>query len=66
MEGGAIVEAGTAEAIVNSPRHPYTRRLLEAARAAWIKADGSYGENGNGLDARDDGDRPEARERSDQ
>lgn len=30
MQDGRIVEAGTAEAIMNSPQHPYTRRLLDA------------------------------------
>jgi peptide/nickel transport system ATP-binding protein len=30
MQEGRIVEAGTAEAIMQSPQHPYTRRLLDA------------------------------------
>ncbi|MCY7289131.1 MAG: hypothetical protein LH624_12990 [Cryobacterium sp.] len=33
MEAGRVVEQGSAAEIVDSPQHPYTRRLLEAARA---------------------------------
>jgi ABC-type microcin C transport system duplicated ATPase subunit YejF len=29
MQGGEIVESGTARALVEAPKHPYTRRLLE-------------------------------------
>jgi peptide/nickel transport system ATP-binding protein len=31
MQAGRIVEIGTAEQVINSPEHPYTRELLEAA-----------------------------------
>jgi ABC-type glutathione transport system ATPase component len=31
MRGGRIVELGTTEHVMNSPAHPYTRALLEAA-----------------------------------
>ncbi len=30
MQGGRIVEAGTADQIMNAPQHPYTRKLLDA------------------------------------
>ncbi|MBW6424406.1 ABC transporter ATP-binding protein [Rhizobium sp. XQZ8] len=30
MQAGRVVEAGTATEIMNSPQHPYTRRLLDA------------------------------------
>jgi peptide/nickel transport system ATP-binding protein len=30
MQNGQVVETGTAQTIMNSPSHPYTRRLLEA------------------------------------
>ncbi len=33
MEKGRIVEQGSAAGVFSSPRHPYTRRLLDAARA---------------------------------
>ncbi len=33
VEAGRVVEQGSAAEIVDSPQHPYTRRLLEAARA---------------------------------
>jgi peptide/nickel transport system ATP-binding protein len=32
MQGGKIVEHGTASAILHEPKHPYTRGLLEALR----------------------------------
>ncbi|HJU83381.1 MAG TPA: ABC transporter ATP-binding protein [Holophagaceae bacterium] len=32
LYGGEPLEAGPAERLIRSPRHPYTRRLLEAAR----------------------------------
>jgi len=31
MQGGRIVEIGSAEQVINSPGHPYTRELLESA-----------------------------------
>jgi microcin C transport system ATP-binding protein len=31
MKDGEIVEAGSAEAILNAPQHPYTRALMTAA-----------------------------------
>ncbi|HTZ35299.1 MAG TPA: ABC transporter ATP-binding protein [Stellaceae bacterium] len=31
MKDGAIVEAGAAEAVLDAPRHPYTRALMSAA-----------------------------------
>ncbi|MFZ2006894.1 MAG: ATP-binding cassette domain-containing protein, partial [Stellaceae bacterium] len=31
MKDGEIVEAGTADAILNAPQHPYTRALMTAA-----------------------------------
>ena len=33
MRGGRIVEQGPAEAILHSPRNPYTKRLVDAAQA---------------------------------
>ena len=33
MQGGEIVEAGKADALMSSPQHPYTRELLAAAPA---------------------------------
>ncbi len=41
MEKGVIVEEGPADRVINAPRHPYTRCLLDAA---WEQADG----RGNG------------------
>lgn len=32
LYGGHLLEAGATERVITSPRHPYTRRLLEAAR----------------------------------
>lgn len=34
MQGGRIIEAGTAAGVLRSPRNPYTRRLLAAAPVA--------------------------------
>jgi microcin C transport system ATP-binding protein len=34
MKDGAVVEAGEAEALFESPREPYTRELLAAAHLA--------------------------------
>jgi peptide/nickel transport system ATP-binding protein len=31
MQAGRIVEIGTAEQVINSPQHPYTRELLDSA-----------------------------------
>nr|WP_084673995.1 dipeptide ABC transporter ATP-binding protein [Methylobacterium sp. WSM2598] len=33
MEGGAVVEEGTPEAVFGAPRHPYTRRLVASVAA---------------------------------
>lgn len=30
MKGGAVVEAGSAEAVLNAPQHPYTQQLVQA------------------------------------
>lgn len=34
MEKGRIVESGTMDQLLNEPEHPYTRKLVRAARAA--------------------------------
>lgn len=34
MEKGQIVERGTMAQLLNAPQHPYTRKLVQAARAA--------------------------------
>ncbi|ALN71847.1 ABC transporter ATP-binding protein [Aureimonas sp. AU20] len=47
MQGGEVVERGTRQAVMHSPRHPYTQRLLAAvpgqgvAESAKNAADGS-------------------------
>lgn len=33
LQGGRVVEEGTFEALVESPRHPYTRELVDAVRS---------------------------------
>ena len=33
MQGGVMVETGTAAEVLNNPQHPYTRRLIEAVPA---------------------------------
>ena len=35
---GSIVEYGPAEAVMNSPKHPYTQKLIEANRMASTRA----------------------------
>jgi ABC-type oligopeptide transport system ATPase subunit len=35
MKDGEIVELGAAEDVLNSPQHPYTRRLIDAT--PWIR-----------------------------
>ena len=33
MEGGVLVEIGERDQVLNSPRHPYTRKLIAAVPA---------------------------------
>ncbi|WP_456118650.1 ABC transporter ATP-binding protein [Sutterella wadsworthensis] len=35
---GSIVEYGPAEAVMNSPKHPYTQQLIQANRMASTRA----------------------------
>jgi peptide/nickel transport system ATP-binding protein len=47
MEGGRLVEAGSADAVIRSPMHPYTRRLIDAVpRLTPPAGDGSLLEEG--------------------
>ncbi|MGJ9424900.1 dipeptide ABC transporter ATP-binding protein [Nesterenkonia halotolerans] len=39
MQGGHIVEQGTAERVLNSPRHEYTRQLLDAVPSGTTKGE---------------------------
>src|SRR5690606_36335996 len=46
LERGVVVEEGTAEQVLTDPRHPYTRRLIAAARL--VAAAARPGEPGPG------------------
>lgn len=42
MQAGRIVEQGPAEIVLRTPRHPFTRALLEAAHALSVPADSHH------------------------
>ena len=42
MNQGEGVEIGSLDSIIDTPQHPYTRRLLAAASPLEKRADGSY------------------------
>jgi len=33
MKDGEVVESGSVQQVLDAPQHPYTQRLVEAARA---------------------------------